>query len=73
MLHHDLNPTLQVYDAGFYAAKIFMTWNRGIIVKLLYIHLGTLALENSQATKTLGCGEALREMMHILSHTDICS
>ena len=37
---------LQVYDAGFYAAKIFMTWNRGITVKLLYIHLGTLVLEN---------------------------
>ena len=38
-------------------------------MKLLYIHLGTLVL----ATNTLGCGEALREMMHVLSHTDICS
>ena len=42
-------------------------------MKLLYIHLGTLAKEQSQATKTLGCGEASREMMHVLSHTDICS
>ena len=40
------------------------------IVKLLYINLGTLVLENRL---TLGCDEALREMMHILSHTDICS
>ena len=29
--------------------------------------------EQTQGTKTLGCGEALRKMMHVLSQTDICS
>ena len=38
-------------------------------MKLPYIHLGTLVLENRQATNTMGCGEALREMVHVLSHT----
>ena len=41
------------------------------IVKLLYINLGTLVLENR--LKQLTHSEALREMMHVLSHTDICS
>ena len=85
-----------MYDAGVYAAKTFMTWNRGIKevccisgIHALYRkitieteHYSEIALypirnfsarEQTQATNTLGCGEALREMMHVLSHTDICS
>ena len=44
------------------------------MMKLLYIHLETLSSrDQTQATNTLGCGKALREMMHKLSHTDIFS
>ena len=39
----------------------------------LYPFRNSSSREQSQATKTLGCGEALREMMHVLSHTDIFS
>ena len=39
----------------------------------LYPFRNSSSREQSQATKTLGCGETLREMMHVLSHTDICS
>ena len=44
-------------------------------MKLPYIHLGTLVLENSvkQLKHWAVHGEALSEMMHVLSHTDICS
>ena len=45
-----------------------------IIVKLLYIHFKkSSSKEQTQPTNTLGCGEALKEMMHVLSHIDIYS
>ena len=39
----------------------------------LYQYRNSSSREQTQANNTLGCGEALREMMHVLSHTDICS
>ena len=36
----------------------------------LYQFRNSSSKEQTQATNTLGCGEALREMMHVLSHTD---
>ena len=36
----------------------------------LYPFRNSSSTEQSQATKTLGCGEALREMMHV--HVCVC-
>ena len=35
--------------------------------------MNSISREQTQVTNTLGCGEALREMMHVLLHTDIFS
>ena len=37
----------------------------------LYPFRNSSSREQTQATNTLGCGKAQREMMHVLSHTDI--
>ena len=58
---------------------ILALWGKIIIEKeyyyseiALYPYMNSSSREKSQATKTLGCVKALREMMHVLSHTDIC-